>query len=876
MLPIHLANIKSSGVYRFTFDNSLVQDQSTQTLRLVVGYSEKGPFNTCMYIENESQFLEVYGDSTKKLEKRGIYFHRIAKQCLAKSPIICLNLKKFGDEVLTGYSFDAYTDWTEYSAIAVEDIYDTSRFWTLDPEKLGDDDVYKFGSVSSYINIVSTGDSKTSCSVMMRPADAHSYDMTVTDWYQEAGVEIPEYLEDYGSMYVSDFFVDVYVFRNDFTNPTSSLTKYFDLVDEKYLLKSQYEGTDMLEYLANNIDAAGYITKYTGSLLPFFNDLDGSPLSVDLLFNADNTTHQLMMFLNYELLDNEDMTVKDINVSGLYQDGLEIKFEDNSVTWGVNSEGEPDKSITAVFVDDNNYETYANIDVRVFTKDTTTSYLQYISRSTPETTAEVIPSDLTASMVAYAGEAEDNVFGFASDVKESDDAYLSELYGDGSEYTLSHCMFMKSTLNKIGYSSPVAVGDTCIVADVLTTIKSVQLYSVPTNSEDEDDTYVFIEFSDDIYTTTDDLPTYTESGVTYTVGLVKCNLRPKLTKWCNRPFMYCKGYTYNNGKPGGTSMKYKLEWQQSIIDTITDYKGMYIALTESNDLDYRYIIDTFESYIDSGLKDTFSQLAMDKGNALFIGNLPSMKSFMDCPYTSFCDSDGNFSTDYIVTGGEGSVKFSLPLEANGASFAAFYTPLKFTDSNQKVDMPSAGIVSNNFMDKYTSRQPYYVVAGPNYGRMVYENLIGPDFNYAQSDRDNLEPIGMNVMIYKPQKGTYINSNQTAKQTPVTALSKVNIRELVIYLQDEVAKVLQNYQWELNTTSLRATIKSKADAICERVMANGGLYAYYNQCDDLNNTSEVIDNEMLVLSTSIEPAKGAGKMVHELTIYNTGEMASSIS
>ena len=44
------------------------------------------------------------------------------------------------------------------------------------------------------------------------------------------------------------------------------------------------------------------------------------------------------------------------------------------------------------------------------------------------------------------------------------------------------------------------------------------------------------------------------------------------------------------------------------------------------------------------------------------------------------------------------------------------------------------------------------------------------------------------MVYRPNFGTFINANQTAKQTPVSALSKVNVRELVIYLQDEIENV----------------------------------------------------------------------------------------
>jgi hypothetical protein len=136
-------------------------------------------------------------------------------------------------------------------------------------------------------------------------------------------------------------------------------------------------------------------------------------------------------------------------------------------------------------------------------------------------------------------------------------------------------------------------------------------------------------------------------------------------------------------------------------------------------------------------------------------------------------------------------------------------------------------------------------------------------------------MGVNCMVYVPRLGTYINSNQTAKQNPVSALSKLNIRELVIYLQDEIEKLLQDYQWEFNTPYLRDLIKAKADTICERVKNNGGLYEYLNVCDESNNTDDVINNEMLVLSTSIEPGMACGKMVQELTIYKKGGMQAII-
>ena len=179
------------------------------------------------------------------------------------------------------------------------------------------------------------------------------------------------------------------------------------------------------------------------------------------------------------------------------------------------------------------------------------------------------------------------------------------------------------------------------------------------------------------------------------------------------------------------------------------------------------------------------------------------------------------------------------------------------------------------MDKYGSRLPYDIVAGPKYGRIVMSGLVGPDYKYGRDDLDILEPYGVNAIIYVPRKGTYINSNQTAKQVPVSGLSKIHIRELVTYVQDEIQSLLESYQWDKNTSALRDTIKAKADAILENVKNNDGVYAYNNTCDDTNNTAEVIDNEMIILDTEIEPARGAGKMVNRLTIRRTGGISSTI-
>ena len=139
-IPVHLQQFKAAGIYRVVFDHSTIVNQDTQILRLVVGYSEKGPFNVPVYVRDRSEFKAIFGDISKRLEKRGIYFHRLALQMLKVSPILCLNLKKFDGETVQGATintdFNPKFDIIDTVTLNVEDIYDTTRFLTLDAEKL--------------------------------------------------------------------------------------------------------------------------------------------------------------------------------------------------------------------------------------------------------------------------------------------------------------------------------------------------------------------------------------------------------------------------------------------------------------------------------------------------------------------------------------------------------------------------------------------------------------------------------------------------------------------------------------------------------------------------------------------------------------------
>lgn len=877
-LPNYLAAIKSAGIYRFVWDKSEVAGADAEVLRLVVGYSEKGPFNTPVYVKTTAEFKTIYGDINKKLERRGIFFHRMALQALAAGPILCLNLKKFSQEAveyatgdptqaLTKHKYEeSVSDVTDPNykvtgGAAVEKVFNTNRFWTVDPDVLPSQLENK-----EYITLTTTDSIQSSNSIFMRGYKPTGYDLTVLAWYKQQGEDVPSYLEGYEDMMISDFWAEIYVFKGEFTKSIATseeLKRYFSIkeftidkkTEQRVVLKPYVEDAfevkqDTLSVLASD-ENSGFVNVYRGCLLPYFKGSNGSYQSLDLLFNADNSTHKMVMKLNADLLYDGYKTPLDITTRGWDQIDTNILADAIAVT--------ADDDISGQF----SVSCLSNTSIIPFAA---------IGTSKTENSQYVWNYKHSAKLVG------------------DPDLYMYEV-ADGNTNMQNGSITLGAEYAACGF----AEGDRFLVnIDGKQKVVSLSKYDVKLN-EKKETTGVVLTFADEkaqliSITTTikngdagatgatgeDGAQGSTESTSFY---LVKCNSIVTEEIATMSP-MYIRGYKYINTKPASGDMMDKLNWQKSILSALIDYEGLRIALTNRKDSEWRYLVDTFESYVDSSLKSTLAYIVKLKDNALGILNFPAINTFISCKYTSFTDANGKFAMKYVKQGSnkmKPSAKlFSLPMDSEGASFVGFFTPVVFSDGTVKTACPSAALVSNVFMEKYNSRHAYDIVAGPNYSRIIYNGLIGPDYNFSRDDLDILEPMGVNAIVYVPRQGTYINSNQTAKQNPVTALSKINVRELVIFIQDEIEKILGDYQWEFNNATLRSRIKEKADSVLENIKANGGVNAYINVCDESNNTNEVIDNEMLVLSTSIEPGKGASKMVQELTLYKSGGLSSIVS
>jgi len=367
-----------------------------------------------------------------------------------------------------------------------------------------------------------------------------------------------------------------------------------------------------------------------------------------------------------------------------------------------------------------------------------------------------------------------------------------------------------------------------------------------------------------------EIDTYAAGGVT------KVELYFPIDRWID----YLNVFTLDGFKldstrhvPNGTNDR-----QVEILNGTLNGTNLFKALTDRDVINFRYIVDTFGNGIESGSKAIYTVLASTRKNAFAILNAPSAKDFKRNLDPSFKDLTGSLSSRFISTGGDlalnPTVRYSLPSQTQGASWGAFYYPfITVRDLGRNINVVPAAYVSNNFIAKYENALPWSLVAGVRRGVVGGAGVVGLEVNLGKEDREYLEPFGLNPIVFQSGTGPTIFANKTAQQTTKSALSSINCREVVIYIQDGIEAILKNYLFEFNTAQTRLEIKTLADNFLATVQNDDGVYDYKNVMDETNNTPEVIDQNVGILDTYIEPVRGMEILVQRTTILKTGAIAS---
>jgi phage tail sheath protein FI len=161
---------------------------------------------------------------------------------------------------------------------------------------------------------------------------------------------------------------------------------------------------------------------------------------------------------------------------------------------------------------------------------------------------------------------------------------------------------------------------------------------------------------------------------------------------------------------------------------------------------------------------------------------------------------------------------------------------------------------------------WFAPAGFRRGRLT--KPIEVEVNLNQGDRDSLYSGGniINPIVNFPQAGITIFGQRTAQRTP-SALDRVNVRRLMIYLRKAVLNSTQSFVFEPNDPFTWEAVRNVISPLLEDIRSRRGIINYSVVCDETTNTPVRVDRNELWCKVIIQPTKAAEIIVFELNVTN---------
>lgn len=133
------------------------------------------------------------------------------------------------------------------------------------------------------------------------------------------------------------------------------------------------------------------------------------------------------------------------------------------------------------------------------------------------------------------------------------------------------------------------------------------------------------------------------------------------------------------------------------------------------------------------------------------------------------------------------------------------------------------------------------------------NVYDVSFNPLNDQAGKIYQQAWNYAVNYPIDGIVAEGQKTF-QLQKTALDRVNVRRLMLYLEKRVYEIARRFLYEGNTEYTRQRFLDTIQPIFEDAMDGDGISDYAVKCDDELNTPDVIDNHELRCIIGIKPIK----------------------
>ena len=234
-------------------------------------------------------------------------------------------------------------------------------------------------------------------------------------------------------------------------------------------------------------------------------------------------------------------------------------------------------------------------------------------------------------------------------------------------------------------------------------------------------------------------------------------------------------------------------------------------------------------------------------------------------------TDGEANRRGTVASAVSSVKSRLLDTSYGCCYYP-WVQIRDNGSDSNVWVPPSVVALGVFASSERSSAVWFAPAGFNRGGLsdgaAGVPVISARQRLTRKDRDDLYEVNINPIAKFPNEGLVIFGQKTLQARP-SALDRVNVRRLMIYLKKEISRVSTKVLFDNNVSATWERFKALVEPILATTKSQFGLTEYRLILDETTTTPDLIDQNILYAKIMLKPARAIEYIAIDFNIMPTG-------
>ena len=147
-------------------------------------------------------------------------------------------------------------------------------------------------------------------------------------------------------------------------------------------------------------------------------------------------------------------------------------------------------------------------------------------------------------------------------------------------------------------------------------------------------------------------------------------------------------------------------------------------------------------------------------------------------------------------------------------------------------------------------------------------VVGVRDRLTSKQRDDLYSQNVNPIATFPAEGIVIFGQKTMQVTP-SALDRINVRRLMIFVKKEISRMAATTLFEQNVQRTWNRFLGQVNPFLRGVKARLGLTDFKVILDETTTTPELIDRNIMYAKILLKPARAIEFIAIDFVITNSG-------